>query len=122
MTMGIDRDALMSEPPKRGRNPHSKRRDFRYHILRGDPAFSWAAYACIITQSTAYPDERAIYHIECFFGHNATETRAKARRYGSAVCRGWIASGGRNQRLPHIFPAFTEAKPEREIATRNSTL
>ncbi len=39
------------------------RKDFAYHIFRGNPVFSRAAYACVITQSTAYPDEVKIREI-----------------------------------------------------------
>lgn len=95
------------------------RTDFEYMIIRGNPAFCRAAYACVITQSTAYPDERAIYHIEYFYGDNGVKTRSEARRYGAAIKsgkRGVI--GYRTTYLNSRFPKTGLPKPEQEIEVR----
>lgn len=95
------------------------RKDFQYIIVKGNPAFCRAAYACVITQSTAYPDERAIYHIEYFFGQNGTAARSEARRYGSAIVSGKRGvSTYREQYLTSRFPRAGLPKPEAEIAVR----
>ena len=95
------------------------RKDFEYVIVKGRARFSRAAYACVITQSTAYADERSIYHIETFYGDNGVETRAKARRYGGAICRGERGIGCyRDQALPSIFSSAGLPKPENQIALR----
>ena len=95
------------------------RKDFEYVIVKGRGRFSRAAYACVITQSTAHPDDRAIYHIETFYGNNGVETRAEARRYGGAICRGERGVGRyRDQALPSIFSSAGLPKPEKQIALR----
>lgn len=95
------------------------RKDFEYIIVRGNPAFCRASYACVITQSTAYPDERAIYHIEYFYGDNGTRVRSEARRYGSAIVSGKRGVAGyRNVYLNSRFPKTGLPKPETEIEVR----
>lgn len=89
------------------------RKDFDYIVIRGRGAFSPAAYACIITQSTAFEGIRSIYHIETFYGENGTKVRAEASRYGSAIKRGLRGVRGfREQYLPSHFPA--KGLPPRE--------
>ena len=96
-----------------------KRTDFQFVVLKGVPRFCRAAYACVITQETAYPDERALYHIELFYGDNGTKVRAEARRYGSAIVRGkrGVATY-RNQYLPTGFPSAGLPKREDQIEVR----
>ena len=96
------------------------RRDLRCSIIRGRARFSRVAYACIITQATAFDDERAIYHIETFFGDDATKVRAQARRYGGMICRGERGvCGFREQTLSTIFPRPADLpKPENKVDVR----
>lgn len=97
-----------------------KRTDFQYCVVKGRGTFSKAAYACVITQSTAYPDQRSIYHIECFYGHDGVKARAEARRYGSEICNGFRGVVGyRNDYLPHNFPRDGIPCRERDIAIRD---
>lgn len=80
------------------------RTDFQYHVIKGVPRFSRAAYAVVITQATAYTDIRAIYHVETFYGHDGRRVRSEAARYGSAIAKGKRGVAGyRNQSLPHGF-------------------
>jgi hypothetical protein len=95
------------------------RTDLKYIVIKGRAAFYRCAYACVITQSTAYQDERALYHIETFYGQNAIKTRAAAMRYGSAIVRGRKLPGPyRDQYLPHNFPRDGLPKRENEITIR----
>lgn len=95
------------------------RTDFQFTVVKGTPRFSRAAYACVITQSTAYPDERSIYHVETFFGDNGVKTRAEARRYGSAIVKGKRGVNAyREQHLSSIFPSKGLPKRESEIEVR----
>lgn len=95
------------------------RTDFEYMIIKGAPRFSRSAYACVITQSTAYPDERALYHVQTFYGDNGVKLRAEARRYGSAIVKGKRGvSGYRDQYLPTCFPRTGVPKREDEIEIR----
>lgn len=95
------------------------RTDFQYIIVRGTGHFCRAAYACVITQSTAYDDERAIYHVETFYGDNGTKVRAEAARYGRAIVSGKRGVAGyRNMYVSSIFPRAGLPKPENEIAVR----
>ena len=81
------------------------RKDFEFFIIKGRAYFSRAAYACVITQNTAYPDQRAIHHIETFYGDSGVKARAEARRYGRAIVTGKRGVGGfREQYLSHNFP------------------
>lgn len=96
-----------------------KRTDLEFLIIKGSPRFSRAGYACVITQSTAYPDERAIYHVATFYGDNGTKVRAEARRYGSAIVKGKRGvTGYRDQYLPVAFPRDGVPKRENEIEIR----
>lgn len=100
------------------RRIHS-RTDLQFTVIRGHGYFCRRAYACVITQSTAYPDERAIFHIETFYGDDGVKLRAEARRYGSAVCKGRRIPGPyRSQHLPHGFPSQGLPKREDQIAIR----
>jgi hypothetical protein len=95
------------------------RTDLQFTIIKGTPRFSRSAYACVITQSTAYPDERALYHVETFYGDNGVQLRAEARRYGSAIVKGKRGvSGYRNQHLATCFPSAGLPKRENEIEVR----
>jgi hypothetical protein len=95
------------------------REDFEYIIIRGRGRFCRAAYACVITQSTAYADERAIYHVETFYGDNGTKVRSDARRYGAAIVKGKRGvTGYRNSYLPAGFPRDGLPKREEEIEVR----
>jgi hypothetical protein len=94
-----------------------KRTDLQYTIVKGKPSFSRVAYACVITQATACPDERSIYHIETFYGADGVKIRAEARRYGSAIVRGFrLPSGFREQYLPHNFSSEGLPKPPRLLS------
>lgn len=96
-----------------------KRTDLKYLIMKGRPRFSRCAYACVISQSTAYPDERSIYHIETFYGDDAIKTRAQARRYGSSViCGARLPGPFREQYLPSNFPRDGLPKREMEIEVK----
>jgi hypothetical protein len=96
-----------------------KRTDFEFTVIKGVPRFSRAAYACVITQSTAYPDERAIYHIETFYGDNGVKVRAEARRYGSSIVKGKRGVAKyRDQYLPSCFPSVGLPKREDQIEVR----
>lgn len=96
-----------------------KRTDFAYTIIKGRGRFSRVAYACVITQSTAYPDERAIYHIETFYGDNGVKTRAEACRYGRSIVSGYRVPGPyRDQYLPSNFPSAGLPKRESEVEIR----
>ena len=95
------------------------RTDLQYRVIRGSPRFSRVAYACVITQETAYHDKRAIYHIETFYGENGVKERAAARAYGSAICRGKRrVAGFREQYLPSGFPGEGLPKMEKDIQIR----
>ena len=95
------------------------RKDLEYTIVKARRVhFSRVGYACVITQSTAYADERAIYHIETFYGDDGVKTRAKARRYGASICKGALVQGYRNQYLPVEFPQAGLPKPENAIEIR----
>lgn len=97
------------------------RTDLKYTIVRGRSYFTRAAYACVITQSTAYPDQRAIYHVRTFYGDNGTAVRAEARRYGSRVCRGLANVGGfRNQNVPSGFDTAGLPPRERDVVVRTT--
>lgn len=96
-----------------------QRKDLEYVIVKASRVyFSRVGYACVITQSTAYPDERAIYHIETFYGNNGVETRAKARRYGRSIVGGAMVAGYRNQYLPVEYSSKGLPKPENAIEVR----
>lgn len=96
-----------------------KRTDFQYIIVRGQPAFSRVAYACVITQATAYDDERSIYHIELFFGRDGRSVRGEAMRYGSDICHGRFGVAGfRRTDMPHNFPSAGLPKPEQDVEVR----
>jgi hypothetical protein len=95
------------------------RDDLQYIVVKGRPIFSRAAYACVITQSTAYPDERAIYHVETFYGADGRKIRAEAMRYGRAIVSGKRGvCGYRSQYLPCQFPKAGIPKRESEIEVR----
>ena len=97
----------------------NSRKDLQYIIVKGRAHFSRCAYACVITQSTAYEDERALYHVETFYGNDGVKLRAEARRYGSAIVRGERGVVGyRDQYLPCGFSSAGLPKPEREIQIR----
>ena len=96
-----------------------QRKDLAYIIVKASRThFARAGYACVITQSTAYPDERAIYHIETFYGNNGVKTRAAARRYGRSIVDGAMVSGYREQYLPVAFSSRGLPKPENRIEVR----
>ena len=95
-----------------------ERKDLQYVIVKGRAYFTRAAYLCVITQSTAYPDERAIYHVESFFGNNGVKTRAEARRYGASIVKGMRLPQFRDQYVPHNFPRAGLPKPEKEVCVR----
>ena len=96
-----------------------QRRDLAYIIIKGRAHFNRCAYACVITQSTAYPDERAIYHVETFFGDNGVKLRAAARRYGSEIVKGLRRPGPyREQYIPSNFPSAGLPKRENQIEVR----
>jgi hypothetical protein len=96
-----------------------KRKDFEYSILRGRGAFCPAAYAVIITQSTAYPDERCLYHIEFFYGQDGRTVRSEAMRYGRKVVTGKQTPGPyRNQHLTSGFHCPDLPKRENEVEIR----
>jgi hypothetical protein len=95
------------------------RTDFQFEVVKGYPRFCRAAYAVIITQSTAYPDERCLYHIETFYGDNGVKLRAEARRYGRAIVTGKRGvERYRDQYLPTIFPYKDLPKRENEVEIR----
>jgi hypothetical protein len=95
-----------------------ERTDLQYVIVKGRAYFTRAAYLCVITQSTAYPDGRAIYHVESFFGNDAIKIRAEARRYGASICKGARLPIWRDQYIPHNFPRAGLPKPEKEVCVR----
>lgn len=96
-----------------------KRTDFQYIIVRGQPAFSRVAYACVITQATAYDDERSIYHVEKFFGRDGRTVRGDAMRYGRAIVSGKRGVDGyRSTYLGTTFPAAGLPKPEQDVEVR----
>ncbi len=94
------------------------RTDFQAHIIKGRPRFSRAAYAVVITQATAYPDERCLYHVETFYGDDGRKVRAEAARYGSAIVKGKRGVAGyRDQSLPTGLGRCPWPK-ENEVAVR----
>ena len=96
-----------------------QRKDLENTIIKANRVyFSRVGYACVITQSTAYPDERSIYHIETFYGDNETKVRAKARRYGREIVGGALVAGFRNQCLPVEYSRRGLPKPENAIEIR----
>ena len=95
------------------------RTDLQYIIVRGIPHYR-VAYACVITQATAYDDERAIYHVEKFFGRDGRKVRAEAMRYGSDICKGKRGVVGyRSMYLGTAFPSAGLPKPEDQIEIRS---
>ena len=96
------------------------RTDLQDIIVRGTPHFSRVSYACVITQATAYDDERAIYHVEKFFGRDGRKVRAEAMRYGSDICKGKRGVVGyRSMYLGTTFPSADLPKPEGQIEIRS---
>jgi hypothetical protein len=96
-----------------------ERRDLQFQIIKGWARFSRAAYACVITQSTAYDDQRAIYHIETFYGSDGRKLRAAAMKYGRDVVTGRKLPGPyRDQHLPSGFHSFGLPPREDQIEIR----
>jgi hypothetical protein len=95
------------------------RKDFEAIIIKGSPRFARCAYACVITQSTAYPDERALYHVETFYGEDGRKVRSEAQRYGREITSGKRGvCGYRSQYIPSNFPRAGLPKPEDQIEVR----
>ena len=95
-----------------------ERKDLAYVIVKGRAYFTRCAYLCVISQSTAYPDERALYHTEAFFGNDAIKTRAEARRYGASTVKGLRLPQYRDQYVPTNFSRAGLPKPEKEVCVR----
>ena len=94
------------------------RTDLTYEVRPCRAYFTRRAYACIISQSTAYADQRALYDVVRFCGNDGRKVRAEAMRFGALTCRGLRLSRWREQRYPGGMDLTGLPLPERDIQLR----